>query len=62
MGKFKRGFAYRTLVPFQSGEAPLSSEDTRRNIVMIRYSQEIGTPMVKEPRWAGMFSSEDLSP
>src|SRR5262245_39528690 len=52
MGNFRRAFKYRQIVPFQTIDAPLSSEDTRRDIVMIRVARELGVPFVAEPRWS----------
>lgn len=62
LGKFKRCFQYRTLIPYQSAEAPLSSEDVRRDIVFINVSFEHGTPAVIEPRYSGMFTADDITP
>jgi hypothetical protein len=62
MGKFKKAFCYRQLVPFQSVEAPLSSEDVRRDIILVRVSMEHGVPFTKEPRYSYMGTSEDITP
>lgn len=50
-GNFKKTFKYRVIVPFESREAPLSSEDVRRDIVLIKIAREIGRPWVWEPRY-----------
>jgi len=57
-GDWKRAFRYRKIIPFESREAPLSSEDVRRDIVLIRIAREIGTPFICEPRWACMRTKE----
>lgn len=59
---FKKAFKYRQIIPFQSNEAPLSSEDVRRDIILIRVAMEHGVAFTAEPRYAGMFSVEDLTP
>lgn len=58
MGKFKKAFKYRSIVPFQVNSAPLSSEDVRLDIVSIYIAREIGTSWVKEPRYAYQGTSE----
>lgn len=59
---FKRTFRYRTLIPYQTREAPLSSEDVRRDIVLVRVALEHGVPYVLEPRYTGMLTEEDITP
>ena len=58
----KKAFTYRQIVPFQTQEAPLSSEDVRRDIIMVRYSMEHGVAFTMEPRYNGMFTKEDITP
>lgn len=50
-GNPKKAFGWRELVPFGIEDAVLSSEDLRRDIVMIKVAREIGVPFVKEPRY-----------
>lgn len=50
-GDFKRAFVYRQIVPFSTVQAPLSSEDTRRDIVAVYVSSEHGVPFIREPRY-----------
>lgn len=62
MGKFKRAFKYRQIIPFQTNEAPLSSEDVRRDIIMVRVSLEHGVAFTAEPRYSYMGTAEDITP
>lgn len=57
-GAFKKSFRYRQIVPFESKEAPLSSEDVRRDIVLIRVAREIGVSWVWEPRYTFQGTNE----
>jgi len=50
-GAFKRCFQYRQIIPFETMQAPLSSEDVRRDIVAIYVSREWGVPWALEPRY-----------
>ncbi len=61
-GGFKRAFSYRTLIPFQTQDAPLSSEDVRRDIVIVKVALEQGVPYVKDPRFVGRGTEEDVTP
>lgn len=58
LGRFKKAFQYRQIIPFQTFEAPLSSEDVRRDIVLIKVAREHGTPFVKEPRYSYQGTKE----
>lgn len=58
MGDFKRAFRYRVIVPFQVSTAPLSSEDVRRDIVLIKVAREHGVPFTKEPRFVYQGTKE----
>lgn len=51
-GDWRKTFRYRRIIPFESREAPLSSEDVRRDIVLIRVAREIGVPFAWEPRYS----------
>ncbi len=62
LGDFRRAFRYRQIIPFQVTSAPLSSEDTRRDIVGIWVAREHGVPFVKEPRYSYMGTKEDITP
>jgi hypothetical protein len=53
-GQFSRAFKYRQIIPFETFQAPLSSEDSRRDIVAVYVSREWGTPWVMEPRYVWM--------
>jgi hypothetical protein len=50
-GDPKKAFGWRELVPFGVEDAVLSSEDLRRDIVMVKVARQIGIPFVKEPRY-----------
>lgn len=52
LGLFKRAFRYRQIVPFQTQQAPLSSEDVRRDIIGVWVCMEHGVPFTIEPRYA----------
>lgn len=58
MGDFKRAFQYRQIIPFQVNDAPLSSEDTRRDIVLIKVAREHGVPFIVEPRYTYQGTKE----
>ena len=53
-GSPKKAFRYRQVIPFQTFQAQLSSEDQRRDIVAIYISRELGVPYVHEPRYMFM--------
>lgn len=50
-GEFTRAMKYRQIIPFETFQAPLSSEDSRRDIVAVYVSREWGVPWVMEPRY-----------
>lgn len=58
LGKFQKAFAYRQIIPFGVQPAPLSSDDVRRDIVLIKVAREHGVPYVTEPRYSGRFTEE----
>lgn len=58
MGDFKKAFAYRQIIPFQVTDAPLSSEEARRDIVLVKIAREHGVPWCKEPRYAYQGTKE----
>jgi len=58
MGNFKKAFKYRSVIPFQVSDSPLSSEDVRRDIVLVKIAREHGTAWIKEPRFAYQGTSE----
>jgi len=51
VGMFKRAFIYRQILPFSTVQAPLSSEDVRRDIVAVYVASEHGVPFCREPRY-----------
>jgi hypothetical protein len=62
LGMPKKAFRYRQVIPYQNNEAPLSSEDVRRDIVLVKVAREHGVPFVKEPRYNYMGTVEDITP
>lgn len=61
LGLFKRAFKYRQIIPFEIKDAPLTGEDVRRDIVMVKVAREHGVPFVAEPRWVYRGSEEASS-
>jgi hypothetical protein len=51
MGDFAKAFGYRQVWPFAVVDAPLSSEDVRRDIVLSKVARELGVPFTREPRY-----------
>jgi len=51
LGDFKRAFKYRQIIPFETAQATLSSEDQRRDIIGIWVAREHGVPYTVEPRY-----------
>lgn len=62
VGDFKRAFKYRVIIPYENREAPLSSEDVRRDIILVRVAREHGVAFVAEPRWTSQQTKEDVTP
>jgi len=58
MGNYKKALKYRSVIPFQVNDSPLSSEDVRRDIVLVKIAREHGTAWVKEPRYIYQGTSE----
>jgi len=52
LGDMKRAFHYRQIIPFETKQAPLSSEDVRRDILGIWVAREQGVSFTKDPRYS----------
>jgi len=52
LGHFRKAFGYRQLTPYRSQDYPITAEEGRRGIVLVKTVEEQGTPFVKEPRYA----------
>jgi len=53
-----KAYQWRQIIPFESIDVPISSEEARRDIVMVKVVREHGVAWTKEPRYAYQGTNE----